>query len=248
MMDDTSLTVRTGTTWLLPFGTLMTLLLVVCVLLLSMSQLDRNRFVEATSSVRAAFGLGEFVERAKTGETGGMDFQQAVLLVRLKEKLETMLAGMGQAKGMDVVPVEEGFLVRLAQEAIFAPNSLTIRPEARPVLMQMAAMFAKVPNVIRVEAHASDQPPAASAPFAGNWVMTAAWAAALADFLVTEGKVDPLRLVVKGMGAHYPREPNTTPEGRAHNQRIEILLTRELRTPDKPSVSPPPQQDPASRQ
>ncbi|MBF0127471.1 MAG: OmpA family protein [Magnetococcales bacterium] len=229
--------------WLLPFGTMMSLLLAVCVLLLSVSQVDKNRFAEAFGSVRGAFGAGEFVggaSRSAADPQGSMDFQQAILLVRLKEQLESLLAGMANVKGMDVVTVEEGFLVRLTQDLLFSSDSLTLRAEAKPILTRMATLFARVPNLIRIEAHTSDQAPAVNSPFASNWVLSAAVAATLADFFSREGGVDPVRLVVRGMGQHTPRDSNETPEGRARNRRIEILLTRELPVvPKTPSGTPP---------
>lgn len=48
-------------------------------------------------------------------------------------------------------------------------------------------------------------------------------AASVRDFLVAEG-VDPLKLATFGMGEEMPIASNNTPEGRAENRRVEVLL------------------------
>jgi outer membrane protein OmpA-like peptidoglycan-associated protein len=49
-------------------------------------------------------------------------------------------------------------------------------------------------------------------------------AASVADFLVGPGRVLPDRLFVDGMGERSPIASNDTPEGRAQNRRVEVVV------------------------
>lgn len=217
--------------WLRPFGSVMILMLAVCVLLLSFSHTDPIKLADAAGSIRAAFGLSaQPARRSSAGQAQGMEFQQAVLLVRIKEKLDALLKNKSNVQALEVLTVEEGFLVRLSHGAIFAGEPLALRSEVKPVLKQLAALLADLPNVIRIEGHTSDQTPVSGGLLVNNWVLSAAEAATLANFLTTEGGLDPMRLVVRGMGPYAPIDSNATTEGRNRNRRIDLLMTREIRS------------------
>ncbi|MBF0438339.1 MAG: OmpA family protein [Magnetococcales bacterium] len=212
-----------ASSWLMPFSSVLALMLAICILLLSVSQFDPSRLAAASASIRATFGMGVQPERFSAARQSQetMEFQQAIELVRIKD--------MRDAKSLEAVAVDEGFLMRLSFEGLFAPGKLTFRQDIKPLLKQIAALIAKTSNVIRIEGHTSEQSPEAALPVPGNWAYSAAAAAMVADFLATEGGVDPSRLVVRGMGHHLPRDSNQTAEGRTNNRRVEIILTREMR-------------------
>ena len=56
-----------------------------------------------------------------------------------------------------------------------------------------------------------------------NLVLSTRRAATVATFLVSQG-LNPNILSAKGFGATHPVAPNDTPQGRAQNRRIEIVL------------------------
>ena len=64
----------------------------------------------------------------------------------------------------------------------------------------------------------------ASGPADANIALSLARADATRAALVALG-VDPARLAIRGAGPAEPRADNATPEGRAQNRRVEVLLT-----------------------
>ncbi|MEO5332832.1 MAG: flagellar motor protein MotB [Magnetococcus sp. YQC-5] len=228
---------RISYSWLLPFGSVIVMLLAICIVLLSFSTLDQSKLAEASGSIKAAFlGYQPDPPHVKARLQEAMEFQEAVQLVLLDGMLKK---NANDAKSLEVKVVDDGVLVLLSHEAIFTPGVLTIRAEVKPVLKQIATLLGKLSNKIRIEGHTSNQPPTVS-HYPGNWVVSAVGAAMVADFFVTEG-VDPARLMVRGMGQYAPLETNSTPEGRARNQRIEIFLTRDVlqpKAPPKPGANP----------
>ena len=48
-------------------------------------------------------------------------------------------------------------------------------------------------------------------------------AEAVKTYLTGELRVDPARLIATGLGSTKPAQPNTTPEGRQTNRRVELV-------------------------
>jgi chemotaxis protein MotB len=62
-----------------------------------------------------------------------------------------------------------------------------------------------------------------AATYPTNWELSAARAIAVVKILESNG-VDPKMLVAAGFGEFRPVADNATPEGRAQNRRMEIVL------------------------
>ncbi|MEO5377877.1 MAG: flagellar motor protein MotB [Magnetococcus sp. DMHC-6] len=214
--------------WLLTFGDMMSLLLTFFILLISMSTMDKIKFKEAAGSLQNAFGLQRIqqINPLPTGEDLiSTEFQQELIIVHLKEKLEVVLENTVDAGEAELINMEEGFLLRLNNQALFLPESAVLRPEAKSTLAQIANLVKTTANLIRVEGHTSIDPPPAIYP--NNWVRSANEAATIVDFFVKEGSLDPARLQVRGMGQYMPVADNDTKEGREKNHRIEIMISKE---------------------
>ena len=67
--------------------------------------------------------------------------------------------------------------------------------------------------------------------YPSNWELSTARAASVARYLVRKG-IDPKRISIAGYGELKPIASNDTPEGRARNRRVEILILKR-----KPSFS-----------
>lgn len=216
--------------WLVTFGDMMALLLTFFILLLSMSQFEIVKFKKASGSLKDAFGTQKIqqINAIPSGETMiAIEFQQEIILVRLKEKLEVILVSMIDNGEAELVELEEGFLVRLDQDTLFLPGTLMLNPEVTDTLQQIANLVLDMPNLINIAAHSDDQQPLPGSPFSDNWSLTAAHAAAVVNFFATKGEVEANRLQARGMSQYTPRESNATEQGRAKNRRIEILISRQ---------------------
>ena len=67
--------------------------------------------------------------------------------------------------------------------------------------------------------------------FNNNWELAAARSLELLDLLTTRYGLAESRFSVASYGSNDPRNPNDTPDGRAGNRRVEILILDE--TPDE---------------
>jgi outer membrane protein OmpA-like peptidoglycan-associated protein len=103
----------------------------------------------------------------------------------------------------------------------FDPDSSSLKPDALPMLDELYDFMTENGSVaIEVAGHTNNQP---SDAFADQ--LSTARAKAVADYLFAKG-VDPKRVVYKGYGKRLPLVPNTSPEGRRTNQRVEIKILR----------------------
>ena len=96
-------------------------------------------------------------------------------------------------------------------------NKSVLRPEAEPVLQQVAALFTKIPGfAAEVGGHTDN----IGTPDY-NLRLSDARAAAVKDWLVKHG-VAAARISSRGYGDTQPLVPNTTDADRFKNRRVEL--------------------------
>jgi len=131
------------------------------------------------------------------------------------------------AEGQVTITELKGRLtVNMVDAILFDSGKADIRPEGRQVLQKVAEVIGQVEDkAIRVEGHTDNVKISAALAraFASNWELSAARALNVARYLQRLG-VDPGLLSAAAYGEHRPVSENETPEGRAKNRRIEIVL------------------------
>ena len=100
----------------------------------------------------------------------------------------------------------------------FDVNKSTIKPESMSFIMQLAQFLKANPTVkLEIDGHTdSDGEPSA------NIKLSQERADEVKKQLVSAG-INDNRLTTKGFGASKPLQPNTTPEGKANNRRVEFI-------------------------
>ncbi len=116
-----------------------------------------------------------------------------------------------------------GDRIRLPGPIEFESGSDRLRPSALPILDQVAEFLLARPDLGRIEiqAHLDDQ----FGPYYGRRPNRDR-ARTVRQYLIDCG-IDPDRLEARGYGEEMPIDTNTTPEGRAHNRRIELRVLGE---------------------
>ena len=105
------------------------------------------------------------------------------------------------------------------QGILFATGKAELQPESRPVLKEIAATLKEHADLkILIEGHTDNVGSAAS-----NLTLSDARAAAVKAALVTDFGIAGDRITTTGLGDTKPSVPNTTPEGRAQNRRVEVV-------------------------
>lgn len=113
--------------------------------------------------------------------------------------------------------------VVITQAILFDLDAATLRPDAEPVLRQVAGLLLEHPELTRVEiqGHTDDQGEAEY-----NLQLSQARVETVYAWLVANG-VSPERLVARGYGESMPLQPNTSEAGRAANRRVQFMIVEQ---------------------
>src|SRR5712691_830366 len=165
--------------------------------------------------------------------------QEAKRTTGIQALQQRVSQGLATAIAQQVVtlqPALDRLMLRVRSETLLRPGTVALRPESRDILEQMVAVLHTVPDYLcRVDGHTDDRPMTGTARerFPSHWELSAVRAVALVRFF-QEHNIPAERLVASGHAFHRPLAPNTTPEGRAQNRRIEISLVPPPVLEDRP--------------
>jgi outer membrane protein OmpA-like peptidoglycan-associated protein len=137
------------------------------------------------------------------------------------KKAAAALQNLGQVANVKEEP--RGVVITLSGQVLFPTGERELTPVARKSLDQVAHALAAQPSTttFQVEGYTDD-----SGSPKQNEDLAQERAKAVADHLVQSG-IDPARIQVVSHGEHDPIANNDTPEGRATNRRVEIVLAQE---------------------
>ena len=107
---------------------------------------------------------------------------------------------------------------------LFAPGDATVRDDFKTILQRLVATLQRQEGSIKVIGH-TDSAPIKNVRFPSNWHLSVERANTVAG-LLKQGLSKPERVEVEGKGPDVPLASNDTPEGRAKNRRVEILIPR----------------------
>jgi len=124
-----------------------------------------------------------------------------------------------EEKPVAVVKEPEKVKVVLKDTVLFDFNSYRLKPQAREMLRRIARTLNENPDTVIVVVGYTDS----TGRFDYNVRLSEKRAEAVKNELVLNG-VDPTRILTFGCGPKHPIAPNNTPEGRALNRRVEILV------------------------
>jgi chemotaxis protein MotB len=158
----------------------------------------------------------------------------------LQSELEKALAPEIGKHTVSVEARREGIIVSLREIGFYESGSANIRPSSKGSIDRLAAVLHSHTEGLRIEGH-SDNQPIHNAHFDSNWELSTARAADLVKLFITQYHFDPSRLSAAGFAEFHPVSPNNTPEGRARNRRVDVvILNAPLPERVPPDVSPAP--------
>jgi outer membrane protein OmpA-like peptidoglycan-associated protein len=113
--------------------------------------------------------------------------------------------------------ITEGKLV--TRGILFDVNSDKIKPESYGVLKEIGTVLKENPTVkVKIIGHTDSD-----GDDTQNLDLSKRRAASVKNALATEFGIEPSRMETDGKGESQPSEPNTTPQGKANNRRVEFV-------------------------
>jgi chemotaxis protein MotB len=225
--------------WLVSYADFITLLFAFFVVLFASGQSDKKKQTQMAAALQAAFSPAAVFEahskQPSLTDTAGAASKPAPITPPVPTpahppqpapNLHVLLDHLAQSKGLppgslSMHATQEGIVISLEEAGFFTSGSADVQPHSLPVLARLAA--ALPPSPIRVEGH-TDIIPIHTAQFASNWELSSARATTIARYLLEHGNVKPTELGAEGYAEFRPMASNATPEGRARNRRVDIIL------------------------
>ena len=217
------------------WGDMVSLLLCFFVLLFAMSSIDADRAEQIIISLRGSLGVmrgGRTLERieqpnppdANQGRDPGPSPQVRVLDTQhIAHNINSFLRSEGLDRSIRVTVNQRGVQVSMSDQFLFDSGSAMLRPGGQRALYRIAEMVRDHVPAIAVEGH-TDSVPLRGGIYRDNWGLSAMRAAVVASFLQDSGRIEPIRLQAVGYGETRPVMPNSTPENRALNRRVDLVL------------------------
>jgi chemotaxis protein MotB len=225
--------------WLVSYADFITLLFAFFVLMYAIAMQDKKKAQDIAEAMRqslVANGIvpdkvagaapqGDANKKTQSSDSHGTsmagDLSSTADL--LKESIFADPVPHFQPGQIDVLVDNRGVVVRLSASAFFRGGEAAVMPTAVPVLDQIALILKKSTREIRVEGH-TDSVPLKSDIYATNWELSAARATWVVRYLVTKHGLAPERLSAAGFAGYRPITTDDTPEARAKNRRVEIVV------------------------
>ena len=227
-----------GAAWLVTFADLMTLLLSFFVLLLSMSSMDKSILRDVVSHFVGDMGLApkkgagrittkfEFMDQVIANPAEALNDPQRIKDILFPD--EVLPEGMARStldENLQVLVRPEGIALVLSDGLLFETGESALKDDSRKLLAEFSLFLASVTMPINVSGYTDNVPSSGT----DNYALSAQRAMSVLSFFLEQG-FDPRRFSVSAYADAFPLGDNDTPEGRARNRRVEILLKTNGRT------------------
>lgn len=254
--------------WLISYADFITLLFAFFVVMYSVSSINEGKYRVLSDTLVSAFdrtrdGLPiklssplrppiierDIISPRRNDLDTEIEFAKSDSSIKASEKDKESLKNISEevAKSLqplidkDQIKVKNNDLwveIEIKSNILFGSGSAILSASAKPVLRKIAGVIKGYDNQIQVEGF-TDNIPIDTDEFPSNWELSAARAASVVH-LFSQDKVKPHRLSALAYGQYKPIATNVTPEGRAKNRRINIVILSDAiaRTTDRGEQQP----------
>lgn len=228
--------------WMCTFSDMMSLLLCFFILLFALSTLEKVKYTQTIGHIRGSFGKIPNMYNISFRKPVSIKPQEVQPVQRTKtverakeaiaEKARSKLVADDPSKEVIVEGVKDGIRFSLSGRILFDPGTAVLNSTGQDMLLNVLEILQEYPNLrVRVEGHTDDRPSPGSI-YRDNWKLAEARAWIVTKFmkendLRTKREEDPPleeRLSYMSCGSFNPRFENDTPENRALNRRVEIMM------------------------
>ncbi|WP_284650845.1 OmpA family protein [Flavobacterium terrisoli] len=149
---------------------------------------------------------------------------------KLKDTLSKALNAF-EGKGLTVEMKNGKVYVSMENKLLFQTGSWAVGAEGRKAVVEVGKVLAQNPDItVLIEGHTDNDKILGSigGGIESNWDLSTKRATAIVNILGENGGIQKKNLTAAGRGEFAPIMSNDTPEGKAKNRRIEIILTPKL--------------------
>jgi len=195
-----------------------------------LAKLEAKEKALATEQDRLNKLLGDFKERSqRVAELEQIMAAKEEGMKKLKETLSKALNGF-EGKGLTVHQKDGKVYVSMENKLLFNSGSYAVSPEGKKAVVEVAKVLVANPDIaVLIEGHTdNDKFAGAVGQIENNWDLSTKRATAIVAIMEENKGINKQNLTAAGRGEFAPLMANDTPEGKAKNRRIEIILTPKL--------------------
>lgn len=219
--------------WLVSYADFITLLFAFFVVMYSISSVNEGKFRSVSDSIKAA--LNPIVSPASTSMPFTIGQNKAVkidpTIESVKEpamrRLRQIIRSLKEETHIEVITLKEltngDIVLTLPDTVLFRSGESTLRPEAHPFIQAISDVLIELDRHVRVEGH-TDNVPITTVQFPSNWELSATRAVTVVRAFLEQYGVPADHLTAVGHADSRPLTDNLTPENRAKNRRVEIVV------------------------
>jgi chemotaxis protein MotB len=240
--------------WLVSYADFITLLFAFFVVMFASSQTDKSRAKQVSQAVEKALkdgssfsvppqvakilggtvdekGVGNAMMKGPGGAQRVSKESQPEDLIELLPSLKRLTKDLEdeiKAGKLELRLEARGLVISLRDSAFFPSGTDVLDQGSMPTMKKLASVIAALPNLIQLEGH-TDSIPIHNARFKSNWELSCARGIAVLDTLCENFNLPYERFSVVGRADTVPVDTNDTPDGRARNRRVDVVIVNSLR-------------------
>jgi len=225
--------------WLTTYSDMITLCLCFFVIMfnpdeISQAQLDAISESMRQGSVGSAPG-GFTVSAGRAADLGNTiaslpSMDRGRVMGQAMRKAVSVFSPEQRSQKIKITHDERGLVITLAGDAFFDSASARINfEETREILIRLGTFLTDpilAGRKFRIEGHTDDWDVDPNGPWEDNWQLSIERSRAVLRFLTGLG-ISEYNFQIAGFAATMPISDNNTPEGRANNRRVDIVILDE---------------------
>jgi chemotaxis protein MotB len=225
--------------WIVTYSDMVTLLLCFFVALFNPDDVDPSQIAAMISAFNniglGASSGGQTLSSGKSADLGNTimslpSMDKGKALGQALRKAVSLFNPEVKSNKVKITQDERGLVISLASDAFFAPASARINYEGtRDILIRLASLLNSDEvrgRRFRIEGHTDNEITDPDGPWEDNWHLSTARSIAVLHYLTDLGAQES-RFQVAGFADTMPVSSNDTPEGRAYNRRVDIVILDE---------------------
>ena len=196
-----------------------------------LAQLDAKEKALAAEQDRLNKLNSELASNTKRlNELESMIAAKDAAMKKLKDTLSKALNAF-EGKGLTVYQKNGKVYVSMENKLLFQTGSWAVGSEGRSAVVEVGKVLAQNPDItVLIEGHTDNDKILGNigGGIENNWDLSTKRATAIVNILAENGGIRKQNLTAAGRGEFAPILSNDSPEGKAKNRRIEIILTPKL--------------------
>lgn len=235
--------------WLLSYADFITLVLIFFIIMYAMSKIDVEKyqvlaqaltftFQKADSPLPQGQGVMGRVNVAKSKEDGEKprsDQQEKAMseaekerqLQDLLQKIQEYIQQENLQSQVAATNTPRGVAVTLNDLFLFDLGKADLKQASYPILNKLATLFPTLNATISIEGHTDNLPLSTGSVYKDNWGLSNERSLSVLRYFIYNAGLDAKKFISTGYADTRPVADNDTPEHRAQNRRVEIVILRD---------------------